>query len=226
MHMLIVVGFIVAAVIIFLGITKSRVIKDYMDIDKVSKDRSGRIDILSKDMEFELLDVNAGGTTNTKFSHAHWLPVKDKKKYWFVEGGVGFRWENIWLEFTAGASGYILVNIRGSYYDNIKKYHHDVWVDDCEVVGTQVENGGFEMIAPHGKPAYWGWTGSKIRYSTDGSQSHTEKCCVLIWHDIPLVQRIEVEKGKRYKVGAWFKAYTNIKQKSKHKQSVKSSQKA
>jgi hypothetical protein len=226
MNILVVVGVIVGAVIVFLGIIKSRDIKDYMDIDKVSKDRSGRIDVLSQDMEFELLDVSAGGTTSTKFSHAHWLPVKDKKKYWFVEAGVGYRWENIWLEFTAGASGYILVNIRGSYYENIKKYHHDVWVDDYEVEGIQVENGGFEMIGPNGKPAYWGWTGSKVRYSTDGTQAHTDKCCVLVWHDIPLVQRIEVEKGKRYKVKVWFKAYTNIKPKNKDKGSVKSISKA
>lgn len=178
------------------------------DVDKFSKDRSARIDIYSQDMEFELIDVKAGGTIKAKYGYAHWLEPKDQKKHWFAEAGVGREWENLWIEFTPCASGYLFINLRGSFYDNVKQYHHDVWVDDCQIEGGALRNGDFEMIDPDGKPAYWSWSGSKTRYSTDGSQAHSGQCCALIWHDIPLLQRIEVKAQKRYKVSAWFKAYT------------------
>lgn len=176
-------------------------------LDKKSKDRSGRIDIYSQDMAFELEDVKAGGTRNVSCYYANWLDSKDQKKHWVAESGVGDKWENIWIEFTPTSSGYVLLNLRGSFYEDIKKYHHDVWVDDCEVDGATIENGDFEMIDPHNKPAYWGWNGSPKRYSTDGTQARTGRCCVLIWHDIPLIQKIEVTAGKRYKLSTWFKAY-------------------
>ncbi|MDD5155464.1 MAG: hypothetical protein PHF11_03150 [Candidatus Omnitrophica bacterium] len=190
------------------------------DVDTLSKDRSGRIDIYSQDMEFELIDVKAGGTLKARCDYAHWLDSKDQQKHWFAEGGVGSEWENLWIEFTPSASGYLFINLRGSFYDNVKHYHHDVWVDDCQLEGGALRNGDFEMIDPDSKPAYWSWNGSKDRYSTDGSQAHSGQCCVLIWHDIPLLQRIEVRAQKRYKVSAWFKAYALADKKRAKKEVV------
>lgn len=177
------------------------------DVDRVSRERSGRIDIYSQDMEFELIDVKVGGTIKPRCDYGHWLAPDDQKKHWLAEGGVGRNWENIWIEFTPAASGYIFINLRGSFYENVKQYHHDVWVDDCQLEGGALMNGGFEMIGSDGKPAYWGWSGTKERYSIDASEAHTGSCCVLVWHDIPLLQKIEVRAQKRYKVSAWFKSY-------------------
>ena len=200
----IVLGGVVVAVVTWLVGTK---LLSSDTIDKASRDRSGRIDIYSQDMEFELIDVKAGGTIQQRCDYAHWLEPKDQKKHWVVEGGVGREWENIWIEFTPAASGYVLINLRGSFYESIKKYHHDVWVDDCEVNGATIKNGDFEMVGSDNKPAYWGWSGSPKRYSTDGIQAHSGRCCVLIWHDIPLIQKIKARAGRSYRIGVWFKAY-------------------
>ena len=99
------------------------------------------------------------------------------------------------------------VTISITNYEDIKKHHHDVWVDDCEVYGATIKNGDFEMIGNDNKPAYWGWKGSPDRYITDGTQARSGRCCVLIWHDTPLIQKIEVRAGKSYRISAWFKAY-------------------
>ena len=176
-------------------------------VDRVSKDQSGRIDIYSQDNAFELTNVKAGGTDQYKLDYARWESPANQKKHWIVEGGVGKKWENLWIEFTPSASGTVLVNLRGSFYEDMQQYHHDVWVDDFEVKGALVKNGSFEMIDPSGKPAYWGWTGSARQYSTDGSQARSGQCCVLVWHDLPLVQAITVEANKTYRVSAWFKAW-------------------
>lgn len=198
-------GFAIPAVLLIIGlfIWKNRSHSD--GIDKVSVDRSGRIDIYSQDKMFELKDVVGGGSTPTRCDYARWEGSTDQQKHWIVEGGVGEKWENIWIEFTAASSGYVLINLRGSFYANMQQYHHDVWVDDCTVDGAPLKNAGFEMIDPRGKPAYWSWGGSIQRYSSDGSQAHSGKCCVLVWHDLPLVQNFAVEANRRYKVSAWFK---------------------
>lgn len=198
-------GVITAAVIVWLIWGKRSGI--ISDIDRVSRDRSGRIDVYSQDTEFELIDVKVGGTLKPRCDYARWLAVADQKKHWFVEAGVSGQWENIWIEFTPSATGYLFINLRGSFYENVKQYHHDVWVDDCKVEGGALMNGDFEMIGSDGKPAYWGWSGAKERYSIDSSEAHTGSCCVLVWHDIPLLQKIEVRAQKRYKVSAWFKSY-------------------
>jgi hypothetical protein len=200
------VGLIIAIGLILL--TRSQFHRPCADnIDRKSKERSGRIDIYSQDMAFELKDLKSGGGVNVKHYYAHWLPPNDQKKHAVVEGSVNKAWKNIYIEFTPASSGFVLINLRSSYYTDIKKHHHDVWVDDCEVEGATIENGGFEMIGQDGKPAYWGWSGSSKRYSIDGSQAHHGKCCVLVWHDIPLIQKIEVRGNERYKISAWFKAY-------------------
>jgi len=194
--------------VIFIGWLVWNKVFRLRDVDTVSKERSARIDIYSSDMKFDLSDVKVGGGLKAKCDYARWVNAKDQKKYWIAEGGVGHRWEEMWLEFTSAGTGEVLINIRGSYFKDIKQRHHDVWVDDFQVSGAQVKNGDFEMIDPDGMPAYWGWSGSKKRYSTDGSQAHSGKCCALVWHDIPLIQKIKVEAGKKYRVGAWFKAYS------------------
>jgi hypothetical protein len=177
------------------------------DIDRYSKHRSGRIDIYSENMEFGLTNVQGGASGGFKCDCARWLKEEERKKHWLIEGLVGAKWGNLWIEFTPESSGYVLINLRGSFYEDLNKYHHDVWVDDCEVEGANIQNGSFEMSDPNSKPAYWGWQGSAEKYSTSGAQAHTGNCGVLIWHDIPLLQKFKVEAGKKYKVSAWFKGY-------------------
>lgn len=201
--------FTLLAIISIIFLLKKRQKTPYDIIDTISQERSGRIDVYSQDLEFDLKEVRAGGDIAIKSYFAHWLATDDQKKHWIVEGGLSRQWGNMWIEFVPAAAGYILINLRGSFYDNIKQCHHDVWVDDCEMSGAQVQNGGFEMIGSDGKPAYWGWEDNpKRRYSTNGSESRSGKCCVLIWHDIPLVQKVAVEAGKRYKLSVWFKSYS------------------
>jgi len=149
---IIMIGCVVVLFIGWLAYKKFSGIDD-TDIDRISKERSARIDIYSQDMEFELIDVKAGGIM-VKCDYAHWLSPNDQRKHWFVEGGVGDKWENIWIEFTPVASGYVLINLRGSFYENVKQHHHDVWVDDVEVEGegAEMKNGSFEMIDPNNLP--------------------------------------------------------------------------
>ncbi|MFA5156614.1 MAG: hypothetical protein WC532_04405 [Candidatus Omnitrophota bacterium] len=206
---MVIVGIILFAVmavaVVWFFAKKGR--KGPRNVDKSSRTRSGRIDIYSQDLEFELKDIKAGGTNKTRYDYAHWLSPDDQRKHWVVEGEVGSQWEKLWIEFTPSASGYVLINLRGSYYEDIQENHHDVWVDDCDVSGASIKNGDFEMIDPTGKPAYWGWNGTPDRYVTDGSQSHGGQCSVLVWHDIALVQKISVTAWQRYTISAWFKAY-------------------
>jgi len=180
-------------------------------LDKISRERSGRIDVYSQNAEFKLTNVKAGGTIPVKYDYAHWAKPEDQEKHWFVEGGVGSGWEMMNIEFVPAATGYVLINLRGSFYEDMKLRHHDVLVDDCQAEGAVINNGSFEMVDPGGKPAYWGWTGSRKRYIKDGTLAHSGKFCIAVWHDLPLVQKIEVKAGNKYKISAWFKAYERKK---------------
>lgn len=176
------------------------------------QERSARIDIYTENMKFDLAEVKSNGSV--KF--ADWLVDKEQKKHWLAQMGLAIKepksekekWQELWVEFTPSDSGFVFVNIRGSYFPDIKVNHHEVWVDDVEVEGTVLKNGSFEEINSQGNSVGWGWPdSSKDKYSTDGTQARTGKSCILVWHDSPLIQKILVKAGQKYRVSAWFKPY-------------------
>ena len=172
------------------------------------RERSARIDISSENMKFDFIGVNSNGIV----IFFNWLPKKeDQKKGWMAQMGLrNNKWQELWVEFTPTDSGFVLINIRGFYYLDLKINHHRVWVDGVKVEGegATIQNGSFENVDSKGNPVDWGWSEpSKNRYSTDGTQAHTGKACILVWYDYPVAQRIAVKAMRQYRVSAWFKPY-------------------
>jgi len=183
-------------------------------VDLTAKKFSGRIDIYSENLKFDLTEVKS----NSLVQFADWLPKKDQKKHWVLHMGLltkeqmkgANKWQELKIEFIPSESGFVTMEFKGPYYSDIKVNHHEIWVDDVKVEGegVSIQNGSFEEIDSQGKPIGWVWPdSSKDRISTDGSQAHIGKVCILVWQDKPIVQKIPVKAWKKYKVSAWFKSY-------------------
>lgn len=173
------------------------------------EERSGRIDIYSENKKFDLREVISNGTV--------WTPGKNEQiNRWYITDldlRESDKWQELWIEFTPAESGYALVELRGSFFSDLKDNRHEVWVDDVIATGegASIKNGSFELIGAENNPVDWGWPkSSKDWYSTDGSQARAGKSCILVWHERPVIQRISVKANSRYKISAWFKRYSSI----------------
>lgn len=177
----------------------------FMAYAQTGNERSGRIDISSEN-KFGFKGVKSNGAVNpdpTKGWIAH-LALR------VLEGKEKGEWQEMWVEFTPEESGPVVISIRGAYYNDLNVNHHEVWVDDVSIegVGSEITNGSFELIDSKGNPTNWFWPApSKDYYNTNGPQAHTGKTCILVWHDAPIIQKIMVKGGVKYKVYAWFKTY-------------------
>jgi hypothetical protein len=169
------------------------------------KETSARIDIYSDSKKFDLTGVKSNGKA--------WRPSagEQKNRWWITELDLTGKdaWQELWIEFTPAESGFAYVELRGSFYPDLKTHHHEVWFDDMKVEGegAAIENGGFEMADSKGNPVGWGVSEpSQNNYSRDGTEARTGKSCILVWHDRPVVQRFAVKAGNKYKISAWSKA--------------------
>lgn len=172
---------------------------------QTGNERSARIDISSEN-KFGFKGVKSNGVV-TPDSTKGWIAHLDLRA---LEGKERGKWQEMWVEFTPEESGFVLISVRGAYYNDLKVNHHEVWVDDVSIegVGSEITNGSFERIDSKGNPTNWFWPApSKDSYSTNGSQARTGRNCILVWHDAPIIQRIGVKAGNKYKVSAWFKTY-------------------
>lgn len=166
-------------------------------------DYKGRIDIRVEGSKFNLSYVKAGGTANNlQLSKADWLLSGDQEKHWFVEGNLEEKWSNIYVEFISGGTGEISLEFRGGWFNDLAENHHDIWMTDIDFEGKGMINSDFSKTDEDGNVV--GWGGSKV-FSDETKDSRSNKRSVLIWHDEPVVQRIPVAAGKKYKVSVWFK---------------------
>lgn len=166
---------------------------------------SARIDIHSEDMEFTLEKVKSNGVAQ----FANWLPKEeDWTKNWMTQMElVTNNWQQLWIEFVPDDSGYVYVQLRGSFYPDNKTNRHEVYVDDVVVEGedTMIENGSFEEQDKSDNPIAWGLpaasTSQVVIFPRSGDYS------MIVWHDSPVVQKIPVKAGVKYRISAWFKFY-------------------
>lgn len=172
---------------------------------QTGNERSARIDISSEN-KFAFTGVKSNGVV-TPDPTKGWIAHLDLRA---LEGKQRGKWQEMWVEFTPEESGFVLIIIRGAYYNDLNVNRHEVWIDDVSIegVGSEITNGSFERIDSKGSPTNWFWPApSKDSYSTNGSQARTGRNCILVWHDAPITQRIGVKAGNKYKVSAWFKTY-------------------
>lgn len=170
------------------------------------KERSARIDVYSQNEKTSLLTVKSNGNvfpgTGNPADTWAWigqLDLTDQNK-----------WVELWVEFTPTESGWVVIELRGGGYNDLKINHHEVWVDEATVKGegAQFENSSFEEITDKGNPVGWNWLKPSIDdYSRDGIYARSGKACVKVWHDNPVGQRIAVKALEKYRVSAWFKPY-------------------
>ena len=168
------------------------------------KERSARIDIYSEGRKFDLTGIKSNGRA--------WQPLAggQKNQWWIAELALNGenKWQELWIEFTPVASGFVFVELRGSNYPDLKTNHHEVYFDDMKIEGEGVEikNPSFEKVDLKGNPVDWGYTSSsKDMCNRSGIEAHAGKSCVLVWHDSPVIQRVAVKAGNQYKVSAWAK---------------------
>lgn len=162
-----------------------------------------RIDIRVEDNKFNLSHVKAGGTLSaTGAFKADWLLSKDQEKHWFVSGELGKDWGQLYIEFMAGGRGATLLEFRGDYFDDLDVNRHEIWLDDVALEGGKLYNSSFEDTDDSGNVK--AWAGVKT-ISPCHMRARTGKRCILVWHDEPVVQKVFLEAGKRYKLSAWFK---------------------
>ena len=168
------------------------------------KERSARIDIYSEGKKFNLTSINSNG----KFLS----PGKTGKEnpWWITDLSLNGenKWQELWIEFIPAESGFVFVELRGSYYLDLKTNHHEVYFDDVKIegVGAEIKNGSFEKIDLKGNPIDWGYPGSSEGIcNTNAIEACTGSSYVLVWHNSPVIQRVAVRAGNKYKVSAWAK---------------------
>lgn len=159
------------------------------------RQHKGRVDIRVEDNRFNFSHVRAGGTAlDLHLSKANWLMSADQEKHWFVEGRLGEDWSQIYLEFISGGTGTIRLELRNGWFDDFEVNRHEVWVGDAELEGEGLSHIKFRGMDDGEDP------GRQVM------RTRTGKKAVLVWHCAPAVERIPVKAGKRYRLGAWFKA--------------------
>jgi hypothetical protein len=172
-----------------------------------STESSGRIDISRENINLDFANVKTNGYIES------FVNKKDAAKNWMAQMELEpNQWQELWIEFTPSVSGFVIVQVRGSNYPDLKVNRHQVWADDVRVegLGALIKNGSFENRDLLGNLVGWHWAQpSMAQYNTDAKLAHKGKSAVLVWHDNPLIARTPVKGGERYKVSAWFRPYAN-----------------
>ena len=169
----------------------------------MNKDRA-RIDVKVEDKRFNLSCVKAGGgLSEVQLFKADWLLSIDQERHWIVKGFVDSDWRQMYIEFISGGTGNLMLEFRGDFFDDLKVNHHEIWIDSVEFSGGEIVNGSFEGLDEHNHLI--GWNGSSI-FNDQQIVPKTGNRCVLIWHHEPVMQRVSVRAGKRYKVSGWFRS--------------------
>lgn len=193
-----------ASVLAFSAVVLSCLIFNTRCFAQNGKKASGRIDIYSENMKFILNDVNSNG----KVQYATWIQKKqNQKKDWITQMELTNNdWQQLWIEFMPQDSGFVYIVVRGSMYPDIKTNRHEVLVDDVVIrgEGSEIQDGGFEDLDTLGNPTGWGLPAASS--SQVSSFSHSGKYSVIVWHDSPVVQKMAVKAGLKYRISAWFKA--------------------
>jgi len=168
----------------------------------------GRIDIYSENMGFGLKSVTSNGLVQP----ADWLPKNKQGGYWLAQMEIRDKeWHYLWIDFVPDISGVIYIALRGSLYPADKSSLHEVFVDDVVIErekSAKILEDSFEQLDSTGNPAGWGTPAAKN--SQVSSVSRTGELSMIVWHDSPLIRKIEVKGGLHYKVGAWFKSYRKL----------------
>ncbi len=168
----------------------------------------GRVDVYVHDRNFNLSGISGSGMSDV--GYAIFLGAGKEQMGVSVAKRLGKDWEKIYFEFTADGTGTADIQLQGEWYQpNDAKDLRYVWVDDVEVTGAPIANGDFETVGPDGWPAGWqvGGQPTPDRYSRDGKVAHHGRACIAIWVGAAARQSFAVEKGKRYRVSAWFRVY-------------------
>jgi len=124
------------------------------------------------------------------------------------EKRLGQEWEEVWVEFVPEGDGEVDIDLQGEHYpkenaDDIRL----VWADSVTVEAAEIVNGDFEQAGADGLPVGWRFTGGfpAERYSRDGAIAHSGQSCVAVWYGAQARQAFAVERGKTYRVRAWFR---------------------
>jgi len=152
-----------------------------------------RIDIASYIGEFEIqLTLDEGDNLR----NAWWHPKGYENAGWVATREVGEEWAPILVSFTPEKSGKVVLFFRA----DIDKGR--VWIDDLLSEGLDFLNPGFEIIDGGVRFRSWGIFRTSSR---DGTIARTGKSCVSLAHDETIRIVVDVESGKTYRVGAWFR---------------------
>ena len=170
----------------------------------------GRIDIYVADKGFDLGDL--GGSPGARVGNCSWLGKgkEDAGASCQVRLNPYGKWQELWVEFVPRGDGPVDIDLQGEYYKRTSKEDvRLVWADNVSVEGEGVEigNAGFEEATPDGKPVGWRFTGAfgAEQYSRDGKVAKFGKSCVAVWYGSQARQAFRVQRGKRYRVRAWFR---------------------
>ena len=171
----------------------------------------GRIDVYVHDRNFNLSGISGSGMSDVGYTT--FLGAGKEQMGVSVAKRLGRGWEKVYVEFTSDGTGTADLQLQGEWYQpNDAKDLRYVWVDDVEVTGASIANGDFETVGHDGWPAGWqvGGQPTPDRLSRDGKVAHHGKSCIAIWVGACARQSFAVEKGKRYRVSAWFRVYDPI----------------
>ncbi len=156
---------------------------------------AARIDISVKNgkVEFKKPEDKA-----VRVYYAHW--VKDEaqkvKRVCAEKKITDGEWVKFSYTLTPTEDGPLTMSIKGRYSKTLKNW---VYYDDVTVEGAakEVVNGSFEETG--------GWKFSKGQQVLDESLAHTGKGAVLVWHDKPAYQTVQVKAGEPVTITAWVK---------------------
>jgi hypothetical protein len=167
---------------------------------------SGRIDVYVVNSAFDL--GQARGSQKARVGSCTWLGEGKERTGVSCEKRLGRGWEEMWVEFVPEGDGEVDIDLQGEHYqretpDDVRL----VWADRVSVQGAAAVNGSFEQTEPDGTPSGWRFTGGfpLERYSRDGSVAENGASCIAVWYGSQARQKFTVERGKSYRVQAWFR---------------------
>ncbi|MBN1586944.1 MAG: hypothetical protein JW937_05875 [Candidatus Omnitrophica bacterium] len=133
---------------------------------------------------------------------SEWIPKRFPNTAWVVQGEVGGEWREIVMEFVPQGSGEILIRLCGEVPDGAQEESDGIWVDDLWAENLMLPNPGLEVIDGGLRIRDWGMYS---RVSRDGTEARSGMSCIRLQNREALSVFTQVEEGRVYRVGAWFR---------------------
>ena len=144
-------------------------------------------------MQFE------GGSDGVTGVPASWMKENADQRLVVGTQPVTADWTQCYFAFTPKSSGSVMLIVMGSDKETYVCY------DDFEVVGSSLDNGGFEQRGADGQPLHWAPLAKAVCDNSSG-KAHGGSAFVKCTANDRYNQNLNVKAGEKVTVSFWIKA--------------------